>query len=78
MRLINADALIERIQGPCTKEQIIGLIHTAPTILEWPDFIPPQVYEHDADWHLEHKAMGFSDPIADVIEMLMGEDDKPQ
>ena len=32
MRLIDADELIERIKGPCTKEQIIGMIHTSPTV----------------------------------------------
>lgn len=25
-------------------------------------------------WHLEHKAMGFSDPIADLFELLYGKE----
>ena len=29
---------------------------------------------HDMDWHLEHKRLGFADPIADVYEALLNEE----
>ena len=28
--------------------------------------------QHDIEWHLEHKRLGFYDPIAELIEALDG------
>ena len=73
MRLIDADELIERIKAAPIREKnkVIGLVHTQRTVPRWPD----DFYERTSEWHLEHKALGFDDPIADVIEMLMGSSD---
>ena len=29
-------------------------------------------FDKSVEWHIEHKKMGFADPIADVYELLMG------
>jgi hypothetical protein len=32
------------------------------------------VNEQEIIWHLEHKRMGFADPVADLIEALYGKE----
>ena len=81
MRLIDADKLKAHYawwEGGTedhTLDEMKGIFDTIidlqPSAVEYPTLPEmPESLERDMDWHLAHKAMGFSDPFADLLETL--------
>lgn len=87
MRLIDADKAYEILtdfyhhKTEAQHEALREALGKVPAVLEapvWPgDFMVstsmPSL-DRDIDWHLEHKRLGFYDPIAEVFEALMGKE----